>query len=73
MGGYFCRQIYLLSVNLPGDLETVRKSSGRNGGFSAGRFTNIQLISKHIWSRKEGNLLATIEGVFLTADLLTVS
>ena len=30
--GYFCQQINWLSVNLPADLETVRKSSGRNEG-----------------------------------------
>ena len=59
IGGYFCRQIYLVSVNLPAELkETVRKSSGRSGGY---RFTDCQLICQPNW------------GVFLLADLLTVS
>ena len=62
MRGYFCWQIYWLSLNLPAYLLTINKSSSRNWGVfllvdlltvtkSAGRFTDIYTKSA---SRTEG-------------------
>ena len=53
-------------VFLPADFQTVTKSARRNGGESAGRFSDCH----QVW--KSANLPAEIEGVFLPEDLLTV-
>ena len=56
--------------------QTWRRQSGNliaeMGGVSNSGFTDCQLFHKQIYRRQSGNMLADV-GVFLLADLLTIS
>ena len=80
--GYFCWQIYWLSLNLPAYLLTINKSSSRNGGISASRFTDSPNLLADLLTftpNLPADLLSVTEyasrnwGVFLLADLLNLT